>query len=260
MERESLYGPGGGKLASLQKARIFEIANMGDPVPVGELQDCRSLRFTEPQPFLRVMRYFKNGREYYLIHNESPVPVSACALFDGGTSYTALDFLNEREMSGAIENGEARLSIGGGEALILRIDQTEVEISSNFSQYGAVEFETCGLYDTSGKRVSQSRVFDMENLTGEHVDFSGTAVLKGRVCLSKGSVLCVEYDGEECKLTAGGKTFSRITSPAYFDLGELSGKQSICMEITTTLAPLIKDELSKYSPIKPVAVYQVKLF
>lgn len=249
-----------GKLASLKKTRIFEIANRGDPVPVGELQDCRSLRFTEPQPFLRVMRYFKNEREYYLIHNESPVHVSACALFDGGTSYTALDFLNEREINGAIVNGEARLSIGGGEALILRIDQTEVEVSSNFSQYGAVEFESCELYDTNGERVSQSRVFDTENLTGENVDFSGTAVLTGCARLNKGSVLCAEYDGEELKLTAGGKTFSRIASPAYFDLGELSGKQSIRMEITTTLAPLIKDELSKYSPIKPVAVYGAKLF
>ena len=249
-----------GKLASLKKTRIFEIENMGEPVPVGKLQDCRSLRFTKPQPSLRVMRYFKNGLEYYLIHNESPAPVSACALFEDGTSYTVLDFLNDREIIGTIENGETRLSIGGGEALILRIDQTEAKISGDPSQYGAVEFESCELYDMNGKRVSQSREFDAENLTSENVDFSGTAVLTGRAYLSKGSVLCVEYDGEECKLTVGGKTFSRITSPAYFDLGELSGKQSIRMEITTTLAPLIKDELSKYSPIKPVAVYQAKLF
>lgn len=217
---------------------------------------AQTVKLTTPQKHLRAMRYIKDGINYYFFHNESIDELKTEVEVSHTGGYTVLDILNEQELTGIIADGKIPLNLPAGAAALIRIEKAANSTKpQKLKEYSQISLKTCTMRDITGQIIAETNDFNPRDLTETNLNFAGTVTLEGEATLPKNATLEIEYSGELLTVTIAGKQYKRITSPARINLNsQLSNSHPIKLELSTTLAPHLKDPLSKYSPIMPIAI------
>lgn len=217
-------------LSSLARVKVLRLS--GDPAELAEVvgiltvRGCRTLRFASEVPSLRVLRVrTESGEDRYFVHNEGPCAVPADAVFPDACSCLVRDLLNQTEDLVPVRSDRCALVLEPGQALLLQPS-------------GTVPAHAC--------RRTESE------LHWTRVGEDGTGVrFECELTLRPSDELEFRYDGELLRLHLGSDTFDRISSPARIRPG-LSGTFRARLEIRKNLAERLRDDLSKYSILRPV--------
>lgn len=182
--------------------------------------------------YIRTMRYDKDGKCYYFIHNETAESIS----FKIQSTYAmeAVDVLNEKTELCFPKAGHIELNMYAGQALLLK--------------------ETCSEREEAPKRVFLHKV-EYTSVGGDSHGKTYTA----KMVLCENDEIVIEYEGELLTMTVGEKQFKRISQPAIIK-PRCNGIFDASFHISGNLAMDSKDWLSKFSVMRILEIQDIKVF
>jgi len=195
--------------------------------------NCASLKLYGEKELIRVMRYKKADQNEYLLHNESS-EVRTIQINTDNKDVIVEDMLNEDVSTLSHCNGRVTLVLSAGQAVILKmIAHQDIEFS-NKTMVDSVPFKL--IADSSEKKQYVAKLIGKQ-----------------------GKQLVVDYEGEFLDISMGDYEVRRITRPAKVLIPD---KQEIdvIFTIKDNLATTLKDDLSRFSVLRPVELKKIQVF
>jgi hypothetical protein len=220
------------------------------------------IRTAHPQRYLRALHYRKEGKEYYFFHNEGTTELQDEIAVPFSGNYTVTDEIAHVEKTFAVTDGRIKLGLKPGRGLLYRM-QSEKAVTAADTKTKAVEIREWTVFAKSYTESEYAPIQpgDITDAFADNPDFSGWVKLVAKCDISCGDRLQIDFGGEVCKITVGGKTHIRVTSPAIIERMDLpKNAEELTIELCNTLANAKKDPLSKFSVLNPVGISRVVLW
>lgn len=185
---------------------------------------CRTLTLSTQEPGLRVLGLADKEKNLYFLHNEGGNKIETEVTVGAYVSCLAVDWLNNERDLLPVVSGKCRISLEPGKALLLQPGSTPAPMRSDFEEIPV-------LWNLSGEDEHSLR-------------FSGTLTLESE------DEIEFRFEGEMLSLRLGEERFEGICSPFRVRPGR-RGRFLATAEIGKNPAEILRDDLSKYSVLRP---------
>ncbi len=204
-----------------------------------EKEGMASLKVHGDKTLLRVMRYDKDGKTEYFVHNEKP---SACSVEveTGGKDLLLEDFLNERTGRLRCRQETAALHLEPGQAVVLTMVEHEDVKRRQKAEVRRVPVEL----KQEGEQEKEYYADLSEKVGSES---------------TKKRTLAIYYQGDSIHVQVDACSYDRITSPAYVPLAQ-GGAAATRIKVKGNLGEKMKDNLTRFSILRPIEIEKMEIY
>lgn len=225
----------------------------------------KDISLLNEQADLQYRHYLKDGEETWMLFNAGAKTLKNVLYLNRVGNYLTENKLTGYSYVSAAEKG-IPIELEGGESVVIRKSDGNAKITVIAKENLRLNWEISLIDAMTGFRVfckETQDLFDV-NTYDKLADFSGTVCYKTTFSAKKGKyMLDFGWVGGTISIRLNGIQFEeRIAKPYRYDISDVivDGQNQLEVEVRSTLANRLKDNLSTFSAIPSTGIQEVKLF